>query len=561
MGLLLDIFLVDILGLGLTTAWRVAVANRGRSIRNAGLMLVCFLCGAALHAQVETSDAVLQKIHKRLTSVEKLSYHKPIVFIGEITALGSVYQGPCKQAVNESVDFTVSRLLFGKFSETVVHTGYINCTMRPLPSPPFTVGARVIVYCERFHFLSCLTPVEFTEARQRTVEGWIAAIPADLAKQEDRGDTILWALHAPLDDPDRLAKKQGFLFEGEISRNEQIHQRRCASGVEQKIAYRVNQVLWDYPDSLLGPGYVVSKDFIDCRRPPLPNWGPGTRVIAYCEALPGQGYNCLAPVMFTDDRLFRVKQWIAELSAREGNPELLKMHSRLRNSLELAPSRPLLLLGQVTWVTPKRSFAHSIVMLPTMRVAVSRLLWGYYKEAEVNAVCPHRDCSNIPVGTKVIAYCDAMDVYRGPQASCALATVDASEENIHRAEQWAAQARQNQRALIIEHIRKYLATRSPDPRSVPSVYRGHATWVGKADNGIPLVHFADTTGKFTQPVNLLVQRHYFTEAPIAVDVGKPMITFCVQRDDVCYSGEETTGIIEDSDETFLAIERLIASAR
>jgi hypothetical protein len=525
-------------------------------------MLVCFLCVAVLHAQVEQNDAALEKIHKRLTSVEKLSYHKPIAFIGDISSLGAVFQGVCKSGVNQSVDFTISRLLFGKFSETVVRTGYINCTRGPLPSPPFTVGARVIVYCEQFHSLNCQTPVEFTEVRQRTVEGWIAAIPPDLAKQEDRGDTILWALHAPLEDPDRLAKRQGFLFEGEISRNEQIHQRRCASGVEQKIAYRVKQVLWDYPDSLLGPGYTVSKDFIDCRKTPLPNSGPGTRVISYCEALPGQGYNCLAPVMFTDDRLFRVKQWIAELSTREGNPELLKMHSLLRNSLELAPSRPLLLLGQIIAVPPKRSFAvQRIAMIPMMRVAVSRLLWGYYKEAEVSVECPHRDCSNVSVGAKVIAYCEAMGVYSGPQAFCGLATADASDENIHRAEQWAAEARQHQRTLIIEQIRNYLAKRNTDPRSVPSLYRGHATWAGKADNGIPLVHFADTTGRFSQPVNLLVQRHYFTEAPIAVEVGKPMITFCVQRDDVCYSGEETTGIIEDSDETFRAIEQLIASAR
>lgn len=126
-----------------------------------------------------------------------------------------------------------------------------------------------------------------------------------------------------------------------------------ASGLEQKIAYRVTQVLWDYPASLLRPGYEVSKDFIDCWWNPLPSWGPGTRVIVYCEALPGQGYNCLAPVMFTDDRLFRVKKWVAELSGRERNPDLLKMHYWLRDSLELGPSRPLLLLGQVTWVTPK----------------------------------------------------------------------------------------------------------------------------------------------------------------------------------------------------------------
>ncbi|HEY6370600.1 MAG TPA: hypothetical protein VIX37_08470, partial [Candidatus Sulfotelmatobacter sp.] len=300
------------------------------------------MCVAALPAQVEHSSAVLGKIHQRLTNVEKLSYHRPIVFVGDISSLGAVPRGVCKSAVSQSVDFSVSRLLFGKFSETVVHTGYINCTMSPLPSPPFTLHARVIVYCEQFHSLICLTPVEFSEERQKTVEAWIAAIPHDLAKQEDRGDTTLWAFHAPLQDPDRLAKRRGFLFEGEISRNEETHQRRCASGLERKIAYRVKQVLWDYPDSLLGPGYTVSKDFIDCWRTPLPRWEPGTRVIVYCEALPGRGYNCLAPVMFTDDRLFCVKHWIAELSTREGNPELMKMHSLLRDSLALAPSRPLL---------------------------------------------------------------------------------------------------------------------------------------------------------------------------------------------------------------------------
>jgi hypothetical protein len=317
--------------------------------------------------------------------------------------------------------------------------------------------------------------------------------------------------------------------------------------------------LWDYPGSLLRPGYIVGKDFIDCRRTTLPTWGPGTRVIAYCEALRGQGYNCVAPVLFTDDRLFRVKQWIAELSAREGNPALMKMHYLMRDSLELAPSRPLLLLGRVTWVTPKRSLgvAQSIAILPTMRVTVSRLLWGYYKESEVNAVCPHRDCSGVPVGTDVIAYCQAMDVYNGPPANCPLAVPAATDENVRLTQQWASQARQRQPALIVERIRKYLAARNPDPRSVPSAYRGHATWIGKADNGLPLVHFVDTTGRLSEPVNLLIQRHYTTEVPVAVEVGKPMITFCLQRDDVCYIGDEVTGVIEDSDQTFRLIQQLL----
>lgn len=533
--------------------------QRFKLIRPFILCLCCLLPNTGLHAQVDGNGAALEKIHRRLTNVERLKYHKPVVFVAEISALGPVFQGVCKSAVNESVDFTISRLLFGQFPEKVMHAGFINCTRQPLPSPPFTLHSTVIVYCEQLNFGGCLTPVEFSEERQKKVEGWIAAIPPDLAKQEEPINPVLSALHARLEDPDRLAKKQGFLFDGVINRKLAIHQPRCTSGLERKIEYRVDQVLWDYPDSLLRPGYVVSKDVIDCRQDSLPTWATGTQVLVYCEALLGQGYDCLAPVRFTDDRLSRVKQWIADLGQREGNPELLKMHYLLRGSLELAPTRPLLLLGKVNWVTPKRSLGvpQSIAILPTMRVSVSRLLWGYYKEAEVTAVCPHRDCSGVAVGANVIAYCQAMDVYRRPPANCPLVSVDASEGNVRRVEQWTAQAREHQQALIVEKIGKYVAAHPADSRSEPMVYRGHATWVGKADNGLPLVHFADTTGRFKQEINLLINRPYASDVPIPVDVGRPMITFCVQRDDVCYNGDEATAIIEDSNETFHAIEQLV----
>ena len=546
----------------LTATRRSVATSRHRVVCYFVLCLCCLLPIQSLRAQLEGNEADLEKIHRRLTNVERLTYHKPMVFIGEISALGPIFQGVCKSAVNQRVDFAISRLLFGQFSENVMHAGFINCTRQPLPSPPFTLHGTVIVYCEQLNFRSCLTPVEFSEERQRKVEGWIAAIPPSLGKQVDPGDSTLSALHLPLEDPDRLAKKRGFLFDGVINRKVAFHQPRCTSGLERKIEYRVDQVLWDYPDSLLRPGYMVSKEVIDCRQASLPIWATGTRVLVYCEALMGQGYDCLAPVRFTEDRLFRVKQWIADLGQRDGNPELLKMHYLLRDSLELAPSRPLLLIGTVTWVTPKRSLGapQTIAMLPTMRVSVTRLLWGYYKDAEVVAVCPHRDCSGIAVGANVIAYCQAMDVYRQPPANCPLASLDATEENVHRGEQWAAQAGEYQRTVIVEKIGKYVAAHPADSRSEPMVYRGHATWVGKADNGLPMVHFADTTGRFKQEINLLINRRYATDVPIPIDIGKRMITFCVQRDDVCYNGEEATAIIEDSDETFRAIEQLIKKA-
>ena len=134
---------------------------------------------------------------------------------------------------------------------------------------------------------------------------------------------------------------------------------------------------------------------------------------------------------------------------------MLKVHYLLHDSLELTPSRALLLIGKVAWVTPKLSLGvpQTISMLPTMRVSVSRLLWGYYQEPD-HAVLPSpRLLSVLLRGANVIVYCQAMDVY--PAASCQLplcVSLNAGEENVHRAEQWAAQAREHQRSLIVEKI-------------------------------------------------------------------------------------------------------------
>jgi hypothetical protein len=158
-----------------------AVCRRGRVARSRGskigfaLVLFFLLWTSALSSEADDAS-VLDKIHKRLTSPEKLTYHNPIVFVGEISKMGPVYQGICKQEVNQDVDFTVFRLLFGNYHDSLVHTGYINCTTRPLPSPPFTLHVRVIVYCERFHHsVHCLDPIEYSDEHLKKVESWIAA--------------------------------------------------------------------------------------------------------------------------------------------------------------------------------------------------------------------------------------------------------------------------------------------------------------------------------------------------------------------------------------------------
>jgi len=361
-----------------------------------------------------------------------------------------------------------------------------------------------------------------------------------------------------LRDPHHLAQHHSFVFVGEISRMETIHHHRCRAGVEEKLEYRISELLWNDPDSYARSGGNVGKGFIDCTQKRLPPpFEAGSKVIVYCEAEPARGDRCLPPVHFADDRLQKVRAWIDELKQKEGDPVLLQIHDHLRDSLELAPSRPILFLGQVSWAEPINRGPRicTICELPTVRVAVNRLLWGYdAKEREIAFSC--RGCADFSLGMKVIAYCGSpWPNYTGPERMCSLATSAYTDENVHRAERWAAQARQNQQAVILSKIRKSLDGHHWDDGFQPKVYRGHVESFGKAENGVPVARFVDTSGKESTPPVITLYFHfpYPPPGPLALEVGKPMITFCYQKDDVCYIGEEALGIIEDSDEAFQAI--------
>jgi len=143
-------------------------------------MLFALICILAVPRLIAQDESVLSNIHKRLMipGYEARHDHDRILFVGEITALGAVNAyAVCKAAIGQSVDYTISDTLLGDPPEPIVQTAYGNCTRESLPSPPYTLHARVIVYC--FHNMSgkrflCLAPVAFTGARLKKVKSWIA---------------------------------------------------------------------------------------------------------------------------------------------------------------------------------------------------------------------------------------------------------------------------------------------------------------------------------------------------------------------------------------------------
>jgi hypothetical protein len=140
------------------------------------LFLRCHSASAQFGVPTD-NDAAMKNIRKLLLSRSERTSNQHLLFVGVVETLGPVYEGVCKQAVDEYVSFRIVNVISGKHQGSQVNTGYINCTGRPLPAPPFTLHGRVIVYCEQMqsHSLKCLTPVEFSDQHLAAVRSWIAA--------------------------------------------------------------------------------------------------------------------------------------------------------------------------------------------------------------------------------------------------------------------------------------------------------------------------------------------------------------------------------------------------
>jgi hypothetical protein len=139
--------------------------------------LLAFVCAPAILPQSPDDAHVLAVIHQRLAEPNRVTYNHPIVFVGAITKFGPVFQGVCKAGVGEDVDYEVLQWIYGEGQRTEILTSYINCTRQPLPSPPFTLGAKVIVYCEAPHgaFL-CLNPVAYSDNVLRQLQHQTASL-------------------------------------------------------------------------------------------------------------------------------------------------------------------------------------------------------------------------------------------------------------------------------------------------------------------------------------------------------------------------------------------------
>jgi hypothetical protein len=143
------------------------------------------------------SDSDFEGIHAEVSGASGHAHYDSVLFVGEISKFGPVpHVLVCKQAVSQTVEFSVSELLRGSPRNANVETSYVNCENQPLPSPPFTLHAKVIVYCYGAHadrWQRCVTPVPATEERLREARRWSSAlslIPKNAMDAESSGGAV-----------------------------------------------------------------------------------------------------------------------------------------------------------------------------------------------------------------------------------------------------------------------------------------------------------------------------------------------------------------------------------
>lgn len=285
-----------------------------------------------------------------------------------------------------------------------------------------------------------------------------------------------------------MALQRAFVFEGEISRMEQIRQRKCHSGTEEKLEYQVSEMLWDDPDSYIRKESKISKGYIDCTQQRLPQpFQVGSRVIVFCTH--SRREVCVSPVLSTSENLQKVKEWVVELAEEQGDSALLQIHERLvedgtwmRSSWGKSPQstfvqngeivQPIAFLGEVAWIEPAPK-VWTVIPRRQMDLSVRQLVFGNDRETKIRAWCNSIDCGGVAVGMRVIAYC--RDSKYSP-AECILSTTD-PEHNIEKLKKWSTEAFISPEDAAMAETRDWLLGKHRRYAQNPGMYIAEISWI------------------------------------------------------------------------------------
>jgi hypothetical protein len=286
-------------------------------VHGCSLLLLSLLAPLFLRADPTES---LDAIYRRLQDHRGLAQHHAVVFEGEITGLQAIPRPSCKAGVEHRVTYRISEILWLEPDKPeapgyTVSKGFIDCREQLLPSSPFVVGAKVLVYCETRRDFACLPPVELTNQNRMRLRSWLDQLraaeggPALLQIHEKLLQSVALLRKTPPGMPPVLNGETShpFLFVGQVTSVQKLSDfpaRIILPRLEMDFA--VSHVLWgDYKDSVVRAW---------CNSPHCGGATSGETVIAHCYATRSRA-ECSAPAPYSEDALKKVETWIVEASS------------------------------------------------------------------------------------------------------------------------------------------------------------------------------------------------------------------------------------------------------
>jgi len=288
------------------------------TLRVHGLALVLLSSVGSSLLRADSAES-LAAISKRLEDHRGLAQHRALIFEGEIAQLERIRRPTCRAGVEHRVTYRILKILWQEpdSPETPGYTvskGFVDCTEKPLPSPPFVVGTRVVVYCETRRSFACLPPVELTSKNREKVRSWLDEVGAA------EGGPALLQIHERLLQSEALLHKTPpgtppvlngetsppVLFIGQVTRVQKLSDFPAIVVVPRlEMDITVSRILWgDYKDSAIAAW---------CNSSRCGGATAGETVMMHCYATHPRA-ECSAPAPYSDDSLKKVETWVAEAS-------------------------------------------------------------------------------------------------------------------------------------------------------------------------------------------------------------------------------------------------------
>ena len=243
------------------------------------------------------------------------------VFVGSVSQNRTIPRSTCKAGVEHRVAYRVTEALWVDPDSLIgpdysIEKGFIDCAQKPLASPEFAAGAKVIVLCgRRLGFFECLPPSLFTAKDLQTVQIWLQEL------RNEEGDPGLLLIHeALLQSAERLHKRavispamandrhnRPFLFIGRVTNIDKPPQFPAPMSVIPRLHMdiAVSQVLWGEFNAPVAHVWCNSRA---CGAAELNH-----QVILHCDPAPSFD-ECSSPASFSEDNLKKVQSWVAAIN-------------------------------------------------------------------------------------------------------------------------------------------------------------------------------------------------------------------------------------------------------